>query len=332
MIPKPLYEVLPYGYVLAGALAVAGIEPMFGKVCGVLLILIGIFVYQARLRYRHRKLRLGDVGYGGARHSGNARRSDHSGEPVSRTWTRAQQDFQRGEDSYATGDYVEARKWYRQSAEQGYLSAQVNLGVMCIAGQGGPQDDREAIRWYVEAAEQGDALGQFNLGAMYVEGRGIARNLDEAMRWYRRAADQGNAAAQFSLGMLYEQSPGTLYFQEALQWYRKAAVQGYAPAQVNLGALYAEGQGVRQDFQEALRWYQAAASDGYAPAQFNLGVMYAEGQTGVPKDEAMAYVWFSRAAAQGDSDARQIQQQLAAELTTEQKEQVERLLQVSRVI
>ena len=327
MIPKPIYEILPYGYVLAGALAVTGIEPVFGKVCGALLIIIGVFVYQARLRYRHRKLRLGDLASGGARHPGSAKRVNSHGEPVSRTQTKAQQDFYRGEENYAAGHYPEARKWYRQAAEQGHLSAQVNLGVMCVAGEGGPQDYREAIHWYAQAAEQGDALAQFNLGAMYVEGQGVARNFEEAMRWYRRAAEQGNAPAQFSLGMLYEHSPGTLYLQEAVQWYRKAAEQGHAPAQVNLGALYAEGQGVRQDFQEALRWYQAAAADGYAPARFNLGVMYAEGHPGIPKDLAMAYVWFCRAAAQGDADARQIQQQLAAQLTAEQKAQVHQLLE-----
>lgn len=330
MLPKPLYEILPYGYVLAGVLTVIGIEPVFGKACGVVLILTGLFVYQARLRYRHRKLRLGDVGQGRARHSGSApRRNNHHGEPISRTRTKAQQDFQRGEESYAEGHYPEARQWYRQAAEQGHLSAQVNLGVMCVAGEGGPPDLNEAVHWYAQAAEQGDALAQFNLGAMYVEGQGVARNFENAMLWYRKAADQGNAPAQFSLGLLYEQTPGTLYLKEAALWYRKAADQGYAPAQVNLGALYAEGQGVRQDFQEALRWYQAAAADGYGPAQFNLGVMYAEGQTGIPKDPTIAYVWFCRASAQGDADAWQIQQQLAAQLTAEQKAQVRQLLETA---
>jgi hypothetical protein len=329
MIPKPLYEILPYGYVLAGALAVTGIEPLLGKACGVLLIIVGIFVYQARLRYRHRKLRLGDWVSGGARHPGSVKRLNNHGEPVSRVQTKAQQDFYRGEESYAQGHYAEARQCYRQAAEQGHISAQVNLGVMCVAGEGGPPDLDEAVHWYAQAAEQGDALAQFNLGAMYVEGQGVARNFENAMLWYRRAADQGNAPAQFSLGLLYEQSPGMLYLKEAALWYRKAAEQGHAPAQVNLGALYAEGQGVRQDFQEALRWYQAAAADGYAPAQFNLGVMYAEGQTGIPKDLAIAYVWFCRASAQGDADAWQIQQQLSAQLTAEQKAQVRQLLETA---
>lgn len=323
MLPKPLYEVLPYGYVLVGLLTITGIEPIFGKACGILLIVIGLFVYQTRMRYRHRKQPT--VAHGGVRHPG-VKRTDSHGEPLSRGRLPAQSDFYRGEDSYARGDYVEARRWYRQAAEQGSVSAQVNLGVMCVDGQGGPQDDQEAAYWYSRAAEQGDALAQFNLGAMYAEGQGVAPNLDEAMRWYHQAADQGNAPAQFSLGVLYEQTPGTIHLQEALQWYRKAAEQGYAPAQVNLGVLYAEGRGVRQNFQEALRWYQAAATGGYASAQFNLGVMYLEGQPGIPKDWAIAYVWFARAAQQGDADARQLQQELAAQLTSDQKAQVAEML------
>jgi hypothetical protein len=323
MLPKPLYEVLPYGYVLAGVLTITIIEPIFGKVCGVLLIVIGLFVYQARMRYRHHKQRV--VAYGGVRHPG-VKRTDNHGEPLSRTRSQAQPDFHRGEESYARGDYAEARQWYRQAAEQGSVSAQVNLGVMCVDGQGGPQDDQEAVYWYSRAADQGDAMAQFNLGAMYVEGQGVTPNLDEAMRWYHQAANQGNAPAQFSLGVLYEQTPGTIHLQEALQWYRKAAEQGYAPAQVNLGVLYAEGRGVRQNFEEALRWYQAAATGGYASAQFNLGVMYLEGQPGIPQDRAIAYVWFARAAKQGDADARQIQQELAAQLTSDQKAQVAEML------
>ncbi|MBZ4193079.1 MAG: sel1 repeat family protein [Candidatus Contendobacter sp.] len=323
MLPKPLYETLPYGYVLAGVLAIVGIEPIFGKACGILLIVIGLFVYQARMRYRHRKQRI--VAYGGTRHPG-LKRTDNHGEPLSRTRTPAQQDFYRGEENYAEGNYAEARQWYRQAAEEGNISAQVNLGVMCVAGQGGPLDYQEALYWYGRAADQGDAVAQFNLGAMYVEGQGVARNFEEAMRWYRKAADQSHAPAQFSLGILYEQTPGTIHLQEALQWYRKAADQGYAPAQVNLGVLYAEGRGARQNFQEALRWYQAAATSGYAPAQFNLGVMYLEGQQGIPADRAIAYVWFARAAGQGDADAQPIQQELAAQLTAEQKAQVAEML------
>ena len=37
-------------------------------------------------------------------------------------------------------DYAEAIKWYRKAAEQGYASAQYNLGIMYDDGEGVPQD------------------------------------------------------------------------------------------------------------------------------------------------------------------------------------------------
>ena len=37
-------------------------------------------------------------------------------------------------------DYIEAMRWYRMVAEQGYADAQDNLGVMYRKDQGVPQD------------------------------------------------------------------------------------------------------------------------------------------------------------------------------------------------
>ncbi len=52
--------------------------------------------------------------------------------------------------------------------QQGYASAQNNLGYMYDQGQGVPQDYEQAIDWYRKAAEQGYAEAQCNLGSMYV--------------------------------------------------------------------------------------------------------------------------------------------------------------------
>lgn len=295
MIPQPIYESLPYVYTLGGLVAVVGVESALGKLCGLLLITAGIVIYQTRRRYRHRKLRPGDVESGKA--DGNSKRltdtkrPDIAGEPVSQAKTKEQQHFQNGQDSYERGDYAAALKWYRKAADLGYAPAQVNLG------------------------------------SMYFEGQGIARDMQTALKWYLKAASQGYASAQFNLGMLYEQNGSPLQdFQEALRWYGKAADQGYAPAQVNLGSMYFEGQGVARDFQEALKWYREAADQGYAPAQFNLGAIYAEGHKGISKDPLMAYVWFSRSALLGDEDAQRAREKISARLTAEQKTQAQQLL------
>ena len=61
------------------------------------------------------------------------------------------------------------------------------------------QDDIEAVRWYRAAAEQGYAFAQSSLAFMYAVGRGVEQDGAEAQRWYRLAAEQGNARAQLIL-------------------------------------------------------------------------------------------------------------------------------------
>ena len=63
-------------------------------------------------------------------------------------------------------------------------------------GHGVKQDYGEAVRWYRKATEQGYASAQSNLGVMYANGNGVKQDNGEAVRWCRKAADQGcvNAA------------------------------------------------------------------------------------------------------------------------------------------
>lgn len=58
----------------------------------------------------------------------------------------------------------------------------------------------------------------------------------------------------------------------------------------------------RGDFETALRLYRPLAEQGNTDAQFLLGEMYAKGQ-GVPKDYALAYMWYNLAAAQSPTNA-----------------------------
>ena len=60
-------------------------------------------------------------------------------------------------------DYVEAIKWYKLSASQGFIKAQVNLGEMYENGQGEAQDYVNAYMWYSIAAAQGDKSAEENL-------------------------------------------------------------------------------------------------------------------------------------------------------------------------
>jgi len=136
------------------------------------------------------------------------------------------------------------------------------------------KDEVEAVKWYRKAADQGYAAAQFNLGLMYEYGRGVAKDEVEAVKWYRKAADQGYAAAQFNLGFMYKYGRGVAKDEvEAVKWYRKAADQGNAAAQSNLGLMYANGQGVVKDEIEGYKWFLLAGAQGNEKAKKNISIV-----------------------------------------------------------
>ena len=116
----------------------------------------------------------------------------------------AEQTFDEAVAAYDRGDYATAIQGFRVFAEQGYASAQYNLGCMYDFGEGVPEDDAEAVRWYRKAAGPGHAGAQHNLGFMYGKSEGVLKDEAEAVRWYRLAAEQGDAKAQFNLDLTYD--------------------------------------------------------------------------------------------------------------------------------
>ncbi len=48
MIPKPLYELLPYGYIVLGLVSIISLENRWGNFSGLILIVAGIVVHQLR--------------------------------------------------------------------------------------------------------------------------------------------------------------------------------------------------------------------------------------------------------------------------------------------
>jgi uncharacterized protein len=62
----------------------------------------------------------------------------------------------------------------------------------------------------------------------------------------------------------------TRAFRFASLWNRKAAEQGHATAQYYLGREYYTGQGVEKDLAEAVKWFSKAAEQGNQDARWTL--------------------------------------------------------------
>lgn len=203
--------------------------------------------------------------------------------------------FMLGRAFHARGDYSQALKYIRRSANTDYAPAEGSLGWMYEHGKGVDRNLRKARQWYTKAAEHGNAYGQSVLGWMYAKGVGVARNSARAVEWFRKSSEQGLADAQNNLGVMYRNGDGVGQDPEqAVEWFRLAANQGLAVAQNNLGDMYRHGEGVERDAEQAFSWYLKAAEQGFSDAKFKLSAMYANGE-GVRKSRKKARFWHKEA-------------------------------------
>ena len=103
---------------------------------------------------------------------------------------------------------------------------------------------------------------------------------------------------------------------------------GDVEAMYELGWRSALGMGLPQDDPVGVKWLKAAAEAGHMLARNNLGARYLAGD-GVEQSYLEAYVWFSRAAAQGDRKAGKNRDTVAANLSPQELEQAQARLQES---
>ena len=175
------------------------------------------------------------------------------------------------------GNYKEAVKWFRKSAEQGCAEAQFRLAELYFQGAGAAANDQEGFKWLLKAAENGYPEALFKAAVYYEIGKGVEKNEAEAFKWFLKAAEQGDTAAQFKVGMCYESgSDGTAVNEKAAaEWYRRAAEHdghelGVKEARYALGVCYRDGKGVAADKKEAAKWFKKAAEAGLEEAETAL--------------------------------------------------------------
>jgi len=193
------------------------------------------------------------------------------------------------------------------------------------------KDYTTAMKEYRPLAERGNAEAQYRVGRMYEFGQGVPQDKAQGIAWIRKAAAQNHADAQQELGVIYATGDGVKQDDvQAVAWFRKAATQGDATAQYNLGLLYAKGQGVAKDYAQAIAWWRQSAAQGNEDAQFKLGVVYHTGQ-GVSKDEVLALANATIAARGGDKENVEYRDEIAKELTPEQRRSAKALADAWKV-
>ena len=212
-------------------------------------------------------------------------------------------------------DDIEAAKWWRKAAEQGWKPAQIRVAQR--------ENFDKTLAQLRLKAQHGDADAAMSLGAQYQGGEGVKQDYAEAMKWYRMAADRDDPRAEERIGQLYHEGWGVhkdekeagRWFLAALDVFRKKAEHGDVDAQVTTGERYWNdamlAHNTKQpgylgsedkDYKEAANWFRKAADQGDKRAMHSLSGLYATGE-GVPRDPTEALFWTLAGENDNGSDA-----------------------------
>ncbi len=95
-----------------------------------------------------------------------------------------------------------ALEWYAKAAEQDYVPAQHNLGMLFL-GRGG-SSEALARQWFAKAAEGGYTPSQLQLASLCTAGRAGARDYVEGHKWLSVAAARLEGAERDRIERLRE--------------------------------------------------------------------------------------------------------------------------------
>lgn len=196
-------------------------------------------------------------------------------------------------------DYATVLTLLRPQADAGDPHAQTRLGLLYLRGWGVPRDVEKARALYQSAAEKGWPRAMYALGRLYQRGEGAPIDDAKALYWLGLAAEAGDERAAAAAG---DQAMQMKVYPKAARWLRMAADQGDTKSMFELGLMHANGVGVPKDEPAGLALIRRSAEGGYAFAQATVGEMYTLGEGGVAPNNAEAFTWYSRSAAQADRD------------------------------
>ncbi len=112
----------------------------------------------------------------------------------------------------------------RISAEQGFPTAQYNMGIIHETGYLWMQkDEKQAFAWYRKAANRGCAEAMTAVGMCLYKGVGTEPNLSDALSWLKEAATQGEQRGQLFLAEILAKDERCCDKNEALYWFCQLA-------------------------------------------------------------------------------------------------------------
>ncbi len=106
------------------------------------------------------------------------------------TGSERQDYFAKGTAAYDAGNYQAALTYWEPLAAQDDVAAMRNIGHIYRRGLGVARDPQKAASFYRRAAKLGFASAQYNMAVMHLRGNGLPLDRPRGTKWMAKAAAQ----------------------------------------------------------------------------------------------------------------------------------------------
>jgi TPR repeat protein len=202
-------------------------------------------------------------------------------------------------------DFNKSFRLLEKAAKYDQPRALALLGYAYMVGAGiDVPDMNKAVSSFKQAEKLGDTTGFMGLGVCYLEGTGVPKNFKLGEKYLKHAANAGVAGAISKLGIMYLEHPDISKKQQGLKLLQEADKQGEMNATSTLASFYEQGVDdlLKSDQGKAIQLHEKAALEKEINSIRRLAFIHKNG-VGVPKNDVIAFKWFSKAAELGDPES-----------------------------
>ena len=210
---------------------------------------------------------------------------------------------------YANGKGVEknserAFDWHKKTAKQGYMSAQLAMGLYYLLGVDKQQTEKLINKWVMKQGKEKSVDSTLDLAVtLAIDEKFTKANDKLAFIWFKKAADKHHAESSYWLGQCYQNGWGTEENDTlAFECFKKSAEQEFEVAYYDLALCYQKGKGIEQSDEIAIEWCKKASEQDVSEAQYWLACHYFEDNKGEQNNE-VAFSWLRKAANGGHDEA-----------------------------
>lgn len=173
-------------------------------------------------------------------------------------------------------DEIKAAEWFQLGVNLKDPTSQHKLGLYHISGRGGLNKDIEkGINLLKSSADQGYIEAQVSLGILYIRDIEVKADFIEANRLFKLAAEQGDITAMRQLSMGYGlKDPSPEKDLNSFKWRKKAADLDDLDSIRILVYYYQYGVGTERSISEALKYLERAYDLGYNDAKYSIAEIF----------------------------------------------------------